>query len=194
MALASDVPSMIAWRFLQGLLLPPIFAVIGRLYRRRVAGEAGRRHRRHLCRRRQHRRFLPDVSCPACSAIWSAGAAAFWSWRDQSLAGAIIVALLLPREKQLRSLRRACGLDLQMLRHLRDPQLLATYAIGSGVLFNFIAIFTYVELPPRRHRPITSPTPALGRLFASYLVGTVASPMAGRAIAQFGRRRLHVRR
>ena len=30
----------------------------------------------------------------------------------------------------------------QMLRHLKNPQLLATYAIGFGVLFNFIAVFT----------------------------------------------------
>ena len=42
----------------------------------------------------------------------------------------------------------------QMLRHLKNPQLLATYAIGFGVLFNFIAVFTYVSFhlaaPPYR--------------------------------------------
>ena len=32
-----------------------------------------------------------------------------------------------------------------MLRHLRNPKLLATYAVGFGVLFNFIATFTYVS-------------------------------------------------
>jgi YNFM family putative membrane transporter len=75
-----------------------------------------------------------------------------------------------------------------MLRHLRDPRLLATYAIGFGVLFNFIATFTYVSfhlaLPPY----LFSPT-LLGALFFTYLVASPIVPWTGRAIALFGRRR-----
>ena len=33
----------------------------------------------------------------------------------------------------------------QMLAHLRNPRLLAIFAVGFGVLFNFIATFTYVS-------------------------------------------------
>src|SRR4029077_3187123 len=72
-----------------------------------------------------------------------------------SLAGAVIVALLLPKET---GVVRSQGLGAsvrQMLRHLKNPQLLATYAIGFGVLFNFIAVFTYVTISPPR--PMTSP-------------------------------------
>ena len=58
-----------------------------------------------------------------------------------------------------------------MLRHLRNPHLLATYAVGFGVLFNFIAIFTYVNFqlaaPPYRFSPTL-----LGAIFVTYLVGT----------------------
>ena len=77
----------------------------------------------------------------------------------------------------------------QMLRHLRNPQLLATYAIGFGTLFNFIAVFTYVSFhlaaPPYQFS-----STLLGAIFVTYLVGTVVAPMTGWAIARLGRRRL----
>ena len=58
-----------------------------------------------------------------------------------------------------------------MLRHFRNPQLLATYAVGFGVLFNFIATFTYISFrlaaPPYNFSPT-----ALGAIFVVYLVGS----------------------
>ena len=33
----------------------------------------------------------------------------------------------------------------QMLAHFRNRQLIATYAVGFGVLFNFICTFTYIS-------------------------------------------------
>jgi predicted MFS family arabinose efflux permease len=74
-----------------------------------------------------------------------------------------------------------------MLRHLRDPQLVATYAIGFGVLFNFIATFTYVSFhlaaPPYHFSPTM-----LGALFLTYLVSSPIVPWVGRGMALFGRR------
>jgi predicted MFS family arabinose efflux permease len=74
-----------------------------------------------------------------------------------------------------------------MLAHLHNPQLLATYAVGFGVLFNFIATFTYVGFhlaaPPYGFSPSL-----LGTIFITYLVGTFVTPMVGRAIGAFGRR------
>ena len=37
-----------------------------------------------------------------------------------------------------------------MLRHLRDPRLVATFGIGFGVLFNFLAALHLCELPSGR--------------------------------------------
>ena len=71
--------------------------------------------------------------------------------------------------------------------NLRNPQLLATYAIGFGVLFNFIAVFTYVSFhlaAPPFHFSST----LLGAIFATYLVATLAAPTAGRMIRMLGRR------
>src|ERR1700687_2662599 len=143
-ALAQDDAALIAWRFLQGLLLPPIFAVavayIGDEWPpAEVAGVAGiyitGSSIGGFCGR-----FLPGMLGDLIG--WRG---AFLALAALSLAGAIVLTLLLPREK---GFVRSQGLGAsarQMLRHLRNPQLVATYAIGFGVLFNFIAVFTYVS-------------------------------------------------
>src|SRR4029078_1024754 len=101
----------------------------------------------------------------------------------------IAVAAILPRE---RNFTRSEGLLVsgqQMLSHLRNPQLLATYAIGFRTLFTFVALFTYVNFllaaPPFN----LSPT-LLGSIFVTYLVCATAVLGLGRAIARFGRRPL----
>ena len=66
-----------------------------------------------------------------------------------------------------------------MLRHLRNPQLLATYAVGFGVLFNFIATFTYHQLPPRRAALQSVRRRWLGAIFVVYLIGTALTPLTG---------------
>jgi predicted MFS family arabinose efflux permease len=76
-----------------------------------------------------------------------------------------------------------------MLSHLRNPTLLATYAVGFGILFNFIATFTFITFhlaaPPFNKSPAF-----LGSIFVVYLVGSAAALWLGRAIAWLGRRTL----
>jgi YNFM family putative membrane transporter len=185
-AFAPDVAALIAWRFVQGLLLPPIFAVVVAYIgdewpAAEVAGVAGvyiaGSSIGGFCGR-----FVPGMLGDLIG--WRG---AFLALAVLSLAGAVIVALLLPREK---GFVRSHGLGAsarQMLRHLKNPQLLATYAIGFGTLFNFIAVFTYVSFllaAPPYHFSST----LLGAIFVTYLVGTVISPMTGWAITAFGRR------
>jgi YNFM family putative membrane transporter len=184
-SLAPDVATLIAWRFVQGLLLPPIFAVtvayIGDEWpTREVAGVSGI--------------YITGSSIGGFGGRFIPGALAdLVGWRGAFLAlagvsraGAILVALLLPRE---RGFVRSEGLRAsgrQMLRHLRNPQLIATYAIGFGVLFNFIAVFTYVNFHLAAPPYSFSPT-LLGAIFVTYLVGAIVSPMSGWAIARLGR-------
>ena len=54
------------------------------------------------------------------------------------------MALLPPERKFVRSEGLAASMR-QMLAHFRNGQLLATFAVGFGVLFNFIATFTYIS-------------------------------------------------
>src|SRR5437763_1433351 len=97
-ALAPDLDALIAWRFLQGLLLPPIFAVtiayIGDEWRgAEVPGVAGiyvaGSSIGGFCGR-----FVPGVLGDIIG--WRG---AFLAVAALSLAGAVAVAMLLPREK-----------------------------------------------------------------------------------------------
>jgi YNFM family putative membrane transporter len=76
-----------------------------------------------------------------------------------------------------------------MLEHLRNPRLLAIYAVGFGTLFNFVALFTYVGFVLAAPPYNLSPT-LLGAIFVTYLVGAVAVLWLGRAVARLGRRTL----
>jgi predicted MFS family arabinose efflux permease len=185
-AFSSSVESMIAWRFVQGLLLPPIFAVaiayVGDEWPvREVPAVAGiyitGASIGGFCGR-----FVPGVLTDLIG--WRN---AFLALAVMSLAGAVLVLALLPRE---RSFVRSEGLAAsarQMLAHLRNPQLVATYAIGFGVLFNFIAVFTYVSFHLAAPPYLLSPT-MLGAIFVTYLVGSATAPMIGWAVVRFGRR------
>ena len=149
-ALATSLPQLIFWRAMQGLVLPPIFAVtvayIGDEWPPAdIAGVAGV--------------YMAGSSLGGFSGRFVTGVlgdlagwrAAFLTLAGLSLLGAILVALLLPREKSFVRSDGPGAAARQMLRHLKDPQLLATYAIGFGTLFNFIAVFTYVaSTSPRR--------------------------------------------
>jgi MFS family permease len=73
-----------------------------------------------------------------------------------------------------------------MVAHLRNAQLLATYAVGFGVLFNFICTFTYVSFHLAAP-PYSLSASWLGAIFVVYLVGSVLAPWTGWAIARFGR-------
>jgi MFS transporter, YNFM family, putative membrane transport protein len=186
-ALAHDVQALIVWRFLQGLLLPPIFAVVVAYIGdewppAEVAGVAGV-YIAGSSLGGFAGRFVPGVLDDLVG--WRA---AFLVLAGLSLLGAILVTLLLPREKNF---VRSDGLGAsarQMLRHLKDPQLVATYAIGFGTLFNFIAVFTYVSFHLAAP-PYNFSSTLLGAIFVTYLVGTVISPMTGWMMSGLGRRR-----
>jgi predicted MFS family arabinose efflux permease len=185
-ALAPDVPALFGWRFLQGLLLPPIFAVavayIGDEWPpAEVAGVAGiyitGSSIGGFCGR-----FVPGLLGDLIG--WRG---AFLALAGLSLLSAIALTLLLPREKHFVRSQGLVASARQMLRHLKNPQLVATYAIGFGVLFNFIAVFTYVSFHLAAP-PYNFSSTLLGTIFMTYLVGAIVSPMTGWAIARLGRR------
>ena len=89
------------------------------------------------------------------------------------------VALALPRERRFVRSRGSSPLARQMLAHLRDRRLLAIYAVGFGVLFNFTAIFTYVNFHLAAP-PYLFPPTLLGAIFVTYLAGSLLVPWIGR--------------
>src|SRR5256885_11761354 len=187
-ALSSNLHALIAWRFVLGLALPPIFTVvvayIGEewppaqamgvmgvyMAATSVGGFAGR--------------FVSGLLADMVG--WRTG---FLITAAMTFACGIAVAAILPRE---RNFNRSEGLAVsgrQMLGHLRNPQLVSTYAVGFGILFTFVALFTYVNFVLAAPPFDLSPT-LLGAIFVTYLAGAAAVLGLGRAIARVGRRPL----
>lgn len=186
--LAPNLDALVFWRFVQGLMLPPIFAVtvayIGEEWPRAQAlGIAGL--------------YTSATSFGGFFGRFATGAvadavdwrAAFTVLAALTLLFACLVAALLPRERHfVRSVGLRAAL-VQMLRHFGNPQLVAVYAVGFGVLFTFVATFTYVNFILAAPPFGLSPT-FLGLIFVVYLAGSLIAPFTGRWVARFGRRRL----
>jgi predicted MFS family arabinose efflux permease len=189
-AFATSPGALIFWRFVEGLLLPPIFTVVlayvgDEWPAREVAGAAGLYVSASSLggfAGRMVPGFVGDL------AGWRQG---FVTLAIIGFVGAVIVARNLPRETHFRKSEGFLASGKQMLRHLSNLQLMATCAVGFGVLFNFIAIFTYVSF--RLAAPPYDFTPTmLGAIFVTYLVGTVVTPWTGRVVGRFGRRALMI--
>jgi YNFM family putative membrane transporter len=187
-AFASGIHALVFWRFVQGLVLPPVFAVtvayIGEEWRPGEAiGVTGI--------------YTSAASFGGFFGRLITGILADWvGWRIAFLFLAVItlvlavgVAALLEKERHFVRSENLVASARQMLRHFRNPPLVATYAIGFGVLFTFIASFTYVNFYLAAP-PFGLSATALGLIFVVYLGGSAITPLAGRAVARFGRRSL----
>jgi len=189
-ALAPELHALVFWRFVQGLMLPPIFAVvvayIGEEWPRAQAIGVTGIYTSAASVGGFFGRLLTGIM--ADIADWRV---AFLSLAVVTLVLAVLVTALLPRE---RNFVRSTGLRVslkRMLLHFRNPQLVATYAVGFGVLFTFIATFTYVNFLLAAP-PYNLSATWLGSIFIVYLAGSVITPLTGRAVAWFGRRTLIV--
>ena len=189
-ALSTSLNALVFWRFVQGLVLPPVFAVtiayIGDEWEpHEVTAAAGI--------------YMSGASLGGFSGRLLTGVLAdLFGWRvammciaAMTLAGWLAVLALLPREKRFVRSEGLVASGRQMLQHLRNDQLLATYAVGFGVLFCFILTFTYVNF--RLAAPPFNLSPSwLGVIFIVYLAGSALVPLSGWAVNRFGRRRFMV--
>jgi predicted MFS family arabinose efflux permease len=113
----------------------------------------------------------------------------FVAFAALTFACGLVVGALLPRERNFVRSEGLATAARQMLGHLRNPRLLAIYAVGFGTLFNFVALFTYVSFRLAAP-PFNLSATALGAIFVTYLVGGFAVLWLGRAVGRFGRRTL----
>jgi predicted MFS family arabinose efflux permease len=117
---------------------------------------------------------------------------ASWRWAfvvlgTLNLLGAFAIRAWLPPGRRFTRSHRDAQPAGAMLRHLRNPRLVATYAVGFCVMFTLLSTFTYVNFYLAAP-PFQLSTAALGQLFAVYLVGAVITPRAGRVIDRMGHR------
>lgn len=190
-ALSQSLSAMIFWRAVQGLVLPPIFAVtvayIGDEWPREEATTAAGIYSSGSSLGGFSGRLITGFLADLIG--WRAG---FMALAAIAFAGAIAVAMLLPHERKFVRSQGLLHSSKQMLSHFRNGQLLATYTVGFGVLFNFIATFTYISFHLAA-APYNFSSTLLGALFFTYLGGTAMTPWTGRLIASYGRRNFVLR-
>jgi len=186
-ATASNLGQFVVWRFLQGFFIPGIITVAIAY----ISEES------------------PPQSVGSTMAIYVTGTVVggfagrfitgmgvtYWGWRADfvvlgmiTFVGALATWLLLPRST--RFVRQGeGGISLKpIFLHLRNTQLLATYAVGFNVLFCMVGAFTYVNFY-LADKPFYLGPAALGLIFSVYLIGAVITPIAGRVLDTVGCRR-----
>ena len=184
--LSTSLSAVIFWRAVQGLVLPPIFAVtvayIGDEWPAKEATTAAGIYSSGSSLGGFSGRLVTGVIADLIS--WRAGFAVL---AGVAAVGAIAVAFLLPRERRFVRSEGLLASSRQMLGHFRNSQLVATFAVGFGVLFNFICTFTFISFYLAAP-PYNLSASWLGALFVTYLVGSVLTPWIGWAVGRFGRR------
>jgi YNFM family putative membrane transporter len=186
MSFSDTLEALLFWRFVQGLLLPPIFAVsVAYIGAEWPAGEATA----------VTGTFIAATAVGGFSGrMVTAALADPFGWRHALFADAAITALcalaviaLLPRERSFVHGTTLMTSLRQMLRHMRNPRLLATFGVGFGIMFNFLAAFTYLGFRLAAP-PFSLSTTAIGAVFVTYLISIVTAPFTGRLVSHFGRR------
>lgn len=189
-ATSTSLAQLIFWRFLQGILVPGIIAVVVT-----YIGEEWPPDRVALIMSF----YVSGTALGGFLGRISAGVLAdYFSWRVSflvlgaaSLVGAALVAAWLPHGR-----RRAAHAQIsaerpsffgQVRALFRNGRLVATFAVGFNVLFSLVGVFTwitfYLSAPP-----FSLSITALSSLFFVYLVGLVVTPAAGFLITRVGLR------
>jgi YNFM family putative membrane transporter len=188
-ATSTSLPQLIFWRFLQGITVPGVVAVLVT-----YIGEEWPPDRIALI-------MSFYVSGTALGGfIGRVGTGILtdrYGWRTAflalgvaSLAGAAAVAFGLPAGRQ------RTGSPGQTARHsflsqvaslFSTRRLVATFAVGFNVLFSLVGVFTWITFHLSAP-PFSLSTTALSSLFFVYLVGLVVTPAAGYLITRAGLR------
>lgn len=189
-ATSPGLHALIFWRFLQGLVMPAIFATVITYIGEEWAPTAialimsiyvsGTALGGFLGR------LIGGLAAEYLGWHWS-----FLILGLTTLAGAALIARTLPREQRPLPTHPHPGHAAQlraMLRHFRNPRLLATYTVGFGMLFALVSTFTYVTFYLAAP-PFHLSTAALSYLFAIYLIGLLVTPAGGYLITRIGMRR-----
>jgi predicted MFS family arabinose efflux permease len=188
-ATSPGLHALIFWRFVQGLIMPGIFAItityIGEEWPAQSVALVMSVYISGTAFGGFTGRIISGLAASRLSWHWG-----FVFLGLLTLAGSVAVARWLPQEKRSPFAHADAGWRAQlrpMLGHLRNRRLIATFAVGFNILFSLVGVFTYITFyladPPFRLS-----TEALSYLFVVYLVGLVVNPAAGYLIGHVGLR------
>ncbi len=188
-ALAADANSfhaLVLWRFVQGLMLPFIFTVTVAY----IADETTGADTVKLAATYASGTIFGGF----CGRAITGFATEYVGWRIAlllvaaiTLAMAAIIWRWLTPERRFRPVYGFRAALHAFPLHLTNPRLLATYGISFGMLFNLIAVFTFINFR-LAGAPYNLGPAALGGIFVVYLASMVTSPLSARLANRFGRR------
>ena len=185
-ATAQNLHALIFWRFVQGLAVPGVIAVIIAYINEEFPARAGTVMSAYVA---------GTVFGGFLGRFLTGIIAAHGSWREAfvvlgvlDLLGALAVRQWLPLAVNFVPARHIFKSFADTWRHLQNYRLLAVCGMGFTVLFSLVGVFTYVSFylarPPFNLNPA-----ALGGVFFVYLLGCVVTPLAGRFLDRHGFRR-----
>ncbi len=210
-ASATSLAQLIFWRFLQGILVPGVVAVVVT-----YIGEEWPPDRVALIMSF----YVSGTALGGFTGRVGTGILTEWfNWRiaflalgAASVAGACAVASWLPRGSRTESRRLQVSGDAagflrgaedsfvrpgnqpsqlsflyQVQSMFRNRRLVATFAVGFNVLFSLVGVFTWITFHLSA-APYHLSTAALSSLFFVYLIGLVVTPAAGYLITRVGLR------
>jgi len=181
---SGTLSQLIFWRFAQGLFVPGIIAVILAYINEEWAGRGvGSAMSAYI---------TGTVIGGFLGRFMSGLVANHLNWRFSffviaalNLFGAVLVRKWLPLAKKFVRTEHMRQAVADMTRHLRNPRLLANFAMGFTVLFSLVGCFTYANFYLAA-TPFRLDTAELGSIYFVYLLGVVITPQSGRLLDRFG--------
>jgi YNFM family putative membrane transporter len=186
-ATSQNLQQLIAWRFVQGVATPGIFAgTVAYIHEVWPATHAGRATAAYMTGT-----ILGGFTGRAVAGLMAADV----NWQSAFITLAVMTGVVsaaltvwLPQEPPGPAIAEASPPAWQAFaRLLRNGRLVATCAVGFCILFTQVAMFTYVTFYMAAP-PFSLSTVALGWLFVVYLVGAVVMPFAGMWVDRYGHR------
>jgi predicted MFS family arabinose efflux permease len=188
-ATSTSLTQLIFWRFLQGIAVPGIVAVVVT-----YIGEEWPPNRVAFIMSF----YISGTALGGFLSRYLAGILAEWfNWQmsflvlgTAALAGAAAVYAWLPHgsRRQAPAVAGPQSSFFAQVRGLfRHRRLVSTYAVGFDVLFTLVGIFTWITFHLSA-APFSLSTAAISSLFFVYLVGLVVTPTAGYIITRVGLR------
>jgi MFS transporter, YNFM family, putative membrane transport protein len=183
---SGNLNELIFWRFIQGLILPAIFAVamtyVGEEWEYGGLGQAMATY------------AAGNVLGGITGRLISGIVAAHFGWRDvfyvlalANVLAAVTAWVLLPRSRHFIKHRHHLSYSQTIRGHLSNKELLCVFLLGGNMMFAGMATFTYVIFH-LSNPPYSLSTVALSWIFTISLVGAFILPHAGRLMDKFGMR------
>jgi len=183
-SMSGSLHELVFWRFVQGLILPAIFA-ISMAYVSEEWSEYGIGKAMTF--------YVTGNVCGGFAGRLVSGLAAEhggWQFSFALLAVldlicAALALVLLPRARKFKRAVIRQGLVDSLLQQFKSPQLMGSFIVGMNILFTLVALFTYVTFHLSA-APFSLGLHALSWLFAVYLFGALTTPHAGKIIDKLG--------